>query len=213
MPGDLEITVTIDTTERLRAFTSRGGQDFFDDLFKYFDRLSQVVAGRVVKESLSGPPGPRTLARRTGSLARSVFGRAEIIDGHPGMRIGVLRGPAERYAAIHERGGIVKPKNAKALAIPLSPVKTPAGVPRYESPRDYPGELQFLPSRRGRRIGFLFDPNESGGPGGSFLLSSLKWVLVTEVKIPARRWLSGPVYDGVPQVVRDINRWVGAYGR
>ena len=125
-------------------------------LFRFFDRQGARIAGAITKGQLSG----QVLKRRTGSLARSIVGRGELVDGLPALRVGVLKGPAERYAAVQEFGTVSKggelpdivPREAKALAIPVGPALTPAGVNRFGNPRDQPrGTYQLIPFGRGSR--------------------------------------------------------------
>ena len=82
------------------------------------------------------------------------------------MKIGILRGPALKYAGVLDEGTVGKggklptivPKSGKALAFPVDEALTPAGVDRYGGPRNYPGALKFIPYRKsGVAIGALYD--------------------------------------------------------
>lgn len=156
----------------------------------FFDKEALIAAGFVVKTTLSG----QLLNRRTGSLARSMTGRGVQFRGLPAMKVGVFRGPALQYAGIQEHGGTIKPKKAKALAIPQEAVLTPAGVDRFGGPRGYPGELRFIPFRSsGVAIGGLFDADSLDDQESTELDLGdgiLAYMLVREVKIPATHFLS-----------------------
>jgi hypothetical protein len=116
-------------------------------------RQSNIVAGEIVKDSLSG----QRLKRRTGNLARSVVGKAEMWNGLPAIRLGVFTGPSVAYAGVQEFGtksynpsspyADIRPKGGrKYLAIPTDDggATTPTGRARYRSAKDMPG-LAFVP--------------------------------------------------------------------
>ncbi len=107
--------------------------------------LRRSIAGRVVQTG-------RTLARVEGVSSQvETSGRA--MQGAPlsvflsaGGRTG---GKNLIYARIQDEGDTVRPVNRQWLAIPDGSVKTPAGVSRYASPRDYPRPLWFHVIREG----------------------------------------------------------------
>lgn len=90
-------------------------------------------------------------------------------------------------AALHERGGVIRRRRAKALAIPVTKKAERAG-----SPRDFPGELAFIPAKnkRGNFRGFLVEKNRSTRKMQWRDMRGQKglvhYVLVLRVKIPAR---------------------------
>jgi len=90
----------------------------------------------------------RRLRTRTGTLRRSII--APVKPDADGLVValsagGAVQGAADVvYARIQEYGGVVTPKRVKWLTIPDKSVLTPAGVARYPSARDYPGELRFV---------------------------------------------------------------------
>lgn len=173
-------------------------------LFEFLDFEAGILAGKVVKETLSGGEG---LNRRTGNLARSTVGRAVRISGVPAMRIGVFRGPSLAYAGIHESGGEIKPKKAKALAIPVGEAVDPSGVERFGGPRNFPGELRFLPFRRGIAVGKLIDEKDAKkleARDKSPYEAQALYLLLKKVRIPASHWLSNPVTKALPTVARSI---------
>jgi len=184
-----------------------GAKEFISVLLKKMNQLSLKTAGNVSKTSLSG----QILHRRTGALARSVVGKAELIHGIPAMRIGVLRGPSVKYAGILEHGGTIKPKKAKALSIPQKPVLTGAGVDRFGGPRNFPGNLRFLPFRRGIAIGKLVNENEAKSlqeQGTSVYAAKAYYLLIKEAHIPAKHWLSIPIRAFLPKISIELKTFM-----
>jgi hypothetical protein len=137
-------------------------------------RDSQGRFGKKVGVSPSGTPNKERKARRSGNLARSIEGRSVLFNGAPGLQVGIFRGPALKYAAIQELGtkkynpdspfDSIRPVRAKSLAVPVSKlVLTPAGVPRYGSPRQFPEKLvalRFKSPKNPNVIGRLVLENE-----------------------------------------------------
>lgn len=138
----------------IRTLSKNDKTKVYKRLEQVFNRQALLVAGHISKTMLSG----QRLNRRTGTLARSMTGRGVRYRGIPGMRVGIFRGPAVHYAAIQEYGGVIRAKN-KALAIPSEggPALTPAGVERYQGPRNFPRPLKFIPSKKPNVVGILAD--------------------------------------------------------
>jgi len=129
------------------------------------------------------------LNKPTGNLRRAIAGRViqtgRTVQGSPlsvVLSAGGRVAGAENviYARIQDQGGNVRPVNRQWLAIPDKSTKTPAGRPRFASPRDYPRPLWFHVIR--------------GGTGKSALAVLLervggenvgRWWLRKEVDIPA----------------------------
>lgn len=156
-------------------------------------KLSSFVAGKIIKTQLSGGAG---IKRRTGTLARSIIGVAQIQNTVPTLKVGVFRGPALSYAASLDQGATIVPKKAKALAIPTKDggALTPAGVDRYGGPRQFPEPLKFIPFRSAK-------PNVVGGlfkTRGQDLI--LVYILLSKVKIEARRYLRKGTLLAAPEV-------------
>jgi len=176
----LSITTGSEILERLAQIHGKERQIVLQLISEVFAKHAVLAASHVVKTQLSGGgPAPtfggpgsfnkKRKKRRTGSLARSIEGRALQIEGAPAIQVGVLRGPAVRYAGIQEFGTkpfnpdspfpTIKPRNAKALAQPVGEALTSAGVARYPSPRAFPEPLKFIrfgrPRGRNKVIGIL----------------------------------------------------------
>lgn len=188
---------------------------------KFFDRRGARIAGRIVKEKLSG----QSLNRRTGALARSIVGEGGIINGVPTLRVGVLRGPSLAYAAALEFGTkgknptspipTIRPKNAKALAIPVNDALTAAGVARYPSPRDYPSELKVVPFENdgGNTVAGLFDKDEyeqAEAAGGNLESVKALWLLLKSVDLEPRWYLRDVFFEDIESVVVDLAEFLAS---
>jgi hypothetical protein len=177
-------------------------------LDRFFGREGQKIATHIVKTKLSG----QLLGRRTGQLAQGTIGLAERRGGVPGLRVGVLRGPAIAYAGIHEHGGTIRPKRARALAIPVEggPAVTQAGVERFGGPRSFPGKLSFIPFRNsGLAVGGLFTTSSEQGRDrrGRFLtfgLGELAYLLVKEVKIKPKHFIRDGFREKLPELTKNL---------
>lgn len=113
-------------------------------------RCGTRFVSRMQREHTSGPTGPTSLSVRTGALRRSFF--FNTTSTGKTARLDVYGGMFAPYARIHEEGGWITPKKAKHLAIPLQAAKTAAGVSRWTSPRNFPGELTFIKSKLGNKL-------------------------------------------------------------
>lgn len=179
-------------------------------------KLSTEAAG-AVQRGMAG----EFIATRTGNLRRFVVGRAEQTRLGPAIRVGIFKGPALSYAGVQEFGTqgynptspypTIKPKTAKALAIPTDRAKTGAGVARTAGfgPRQFAGgELVYIPFRKGKIVGGLFlkEEVESGVRTGAMFL------LATEVDIPERAYLKKGMASYLPTLVERlgsaISRWM-----
>lgn len=185
----------------------------FQEILRLFDKLGPKAAGFIAKKQLSG----QNLRRRTGELARAMFGKGEMIHGIPALRVGIFKGPALKYAGAHEEGKIIKPKGAKALAVPTvqagSRVRGPigsgravtaAGVTRF-GPRQYPGDLVFIPIRRGKLVGLLVDPADLPDAGMNDIRRiQATYLLLRSIKIPARHPIRRGLRAFLPQIVKEL---------
>lgn len=133
-------------------------------------------AERNIVNLLSGP----VLKVRSGNARASV----RIIPAQVDAR-GVTGsvGTNSPYLAFQHKGGRIVPRNAKNLAIPIGNALTPAGVPRYASPRQIPN-LVFIPkTKAGNAILALSQPGGKLDP---------LFVLKKEVTIGPHDFLSQP---------------------
>lgn len=130
------------------------------------------------------------MRRRTGRLAASIAGVVRNPADGVELVLSAGGGNGRRsvaYARIQEEGGTVRPRRGQYLAIPLPGALTAAGAlrGRFAVPgglRNVPG-LYFRRSKAGRPM--LFD-QKTGLP---------MFVLVRQVRLPARRYLRDAVAD------------------
>lgn len=132
--------------------------------------------GSVVQKRLTLNVSNKILKRRTGRLAQSISSRVVLNELKAEVGSGVLTGKRVKYADIHERGGLIRPKRSRYLTIPTKIALTPAGVLKRTKARDFPntfvmkrGNLLGIWQKHGRSIRLLF-------------------VLKKQVRIPARRY-------------------------
>lgn len=212
---DFSISIGKDGTRLLKRLQNLSTAGRMRDLLtKFFDRQGSLVSGRIVKNYLSG----QRLGRRTGTLARSIQGRGVVERGLPGLRVGIFKGPALSYARILEQGGVIRPRNAKALAFAPKGSKalTPAGVDRYGGPRQFPGKLRFIPFRKsgisqGKIIGGLYDQKDLRNNRGEGLQNvKAIYLLAKEIKIEPRNFLSDGLRESIPQIGKNLAAFLKA---
>ena len=94
----------------------------------------EVIAGNIRKEIADWTS--QTEGRKTGALSRSFRPRVKLSTAHDGTTavFGVFS--VLPYAGIHETGGVIRPKKARMLAIPLT-----SEARRVGSPRAFPRKL------------------------------------------------------------------------
>lgn len=146
-----------------------------EELAAWFKQLSDGVAEEALSEAGLAMALPVQNAakekapKRTRNLSRSIH--AEIAEVSKVHVVAVV-GTDVEYAAIHEYGGVITPKNAKYLAIPL----TEAARAHAGGPRSYPGQLT---------------PRFNKGSAGSLVDEQgvAQFALVRSVTIPARPYL------------------------
>lgn len=99
-------------------------------------------------------------------------------------------------ARLHQYGGIVRPKRAKNLSIPLTAMAKRAG-----SPRRFPRKLEFRPfkTKGANAVGVLYERKGSAQVD--------HYLLVKEVAVPAR-----PIIGESAEDSRLIQRIVSEYG-
>lgn len=141
-------------------------------------RTGQRFVAQMQREHLSGPTGPTSLSVRTGALRRSLTQTVTAQGDGAALDVSVGSFTAA-YARIHEYGGIIRPIRSKYLAIPIGKALTRAGVARF-SPRNFPGELHFIRSRKGNKLLVQFI-----GKGKRRRMEPM-FVLKESVTIPAR---------------------------
>lgn len=158
-----ESAISIDLTPESKSLINRllariGKEKLYEAITGFFGQQSLIAAGlisRLVAQTL----------RQRGNLARSIIGRGERIDQVPAVRVGVFEGPSLQYAGVQEYGTkgknpespypTIKPKRAKALAVPIDSSLTASGVPKFDSVRDDKRDLKYIPINRYPVVGKL----------------------------------------------------------
>ncbi len=96
-----------------------------------------------------------------------------------------------KYARIHELGGMIRPRSANALAVPLTDEARKSRGPRYMS------DLQYIPLRGRDPLLARVDENFGLDP---------QWVLKREVHMPARPYLRPALRQMKAQLKRELTR-------
>ena len=123
----------------------------------------------------------------------------------PVAALGIRAGhSAGRYARILNDGGVIVPKTAKALAVPISDE-----AKKYESPRDMDG-LEMIP-RKGRPPLLVRKLTRRG----NFTGMQVHWILLASVTIPAFGWFDKGVDNALPKMLdefaAEIEEWANGF--
>lgn len=128
-------------------------QELVPKVVQAVNATAQKVQGKLLRQHLAGPTGPNTLAKRTGSLGRSLEVTPARVEG---TRVSSHLQTGMIYARVHfgPRGSEVKivPIKAKMLAIPLSAAKTKAGVAKGGPTSGIWGPTKVFRSKAGNLI-------------------------------------------------------------
>ena len=180
------MTITLEEFEQRLAEASRGGA-----LHKLvrgeLHRLAKT-AERAAKLRVTGGNPLNTRSGRLRSSIRSGV-RGGTKGGHKGTIEGWLRAGGSsrkgqvKYARIHEEGGVIVPRKAKWLTIPVGPAKTKAGVARGGA-RSFKS-LMFMPDFKDPQKAYLIH-RFSG---------ALFFILVKRVVIPKRPFLKPSIEE------------------
>jgi phage gpG-like protein len=105
------------------------------------------------------------------------------------------------YAALHNFGGVITPKNSKFLAIPLTIAAKRAG-----SPRRYRGTLFYVkPKSRGGNVGGTMCEVQKSGRRSTKVVAV--YLLLRSVTIPERRFM-GLSANAEMQIDELLDEWV-----
>jgi hypothetical protein len=202
--------------EKLREFFDP--DTFIQILLSIMKKQSLLAAAEVVKTQFG--PG-KSISTRTGMLARSIGGDAELENGLPVARVGVFifqgANPAVKealaYARVQELGTVgkggelptIKPRNAKALAIPVNDSLTAAGVRRFTGPREDPRSLRFIPFRRGVAVGALFEEADvKDRKDGKIDVGKAAYLLLKKVDISPKLFIRSGVIKFLPKFGKNV---------
>ncbi len=146
----------------------------------------QRWTGKTVKQIIRNLSGP-ILKTRSDHLRRSITGRTfkdQLIYAIIGS--GIFGRKGVKYARILEKGGIIKPKKAKMLTIPLPGIKGKAA--------NFPNAF-IIKSKKGNSL--LVEKKGEKGLRPLFVLKK-------QVKIPAFHWLRDSIKDMKPELARSL---------
>jgi hypothetical protein len=202
--------------------------------------LARQKVQRRIADSLSDyAPTLTTLAKkntpsRSGDTRRDIETRVRILKKGVAMSVGIWDKPTVTRAAANEFGtsqvnrwyGVkvtdlatrtIRPRSSRLLAMPTEYVSDSRGVPRYSSPRQYPGKLQFVrfgkqgqPVGKNRNVvGGLVDPTKplvSGGfrsrhPGPRY---PVLFLLLTHADLPAQGFLTKTMVVSLDEIERRV---------
>lgn len=173
--------------------------EFWQRVPIHFDRTvvpasrvaAKMLSSKVSQTQFTGSP----LNVRTGNLRRSVDADVVRIGDNIIARIGVLKGPSSRYARILEEGGEIRPRKARALAVPLSAARTAGGRDRFPggpAGAKFKGKYPdaFMLKRPGKPPLIVVPRRVRGSKNGRVAGLMPMFALVKSVRIPRTEWLS-----------------------
>lgn len=184
-----------DASEGLRAFATQLGKDWdgsarvLSEELKLF--LTEVTQALATRHGGAWPGGTssQTLSKRSGALVNSLLSGVKV----EGTTFASLAGSISSdvpYAGIQETGGVIKPKTAKYLAIPLPAALNNAGIPLRDGPRSWPNTF-VARSKAGNLLIFQ--------KLGTSIIPL--YVLKDQVTIPPRLGLGKTLAAGLPYFV------------
>jgi len=187
----ISIELSAESRQTIRRWRERGQQ--VQPAMVQAARHGAVLLASAIGEHEFGPGG--SLRTITGMLQRSIAGRVISSGDIIVAGVGVTKGPASKYAKIHERGRVIRAKGG-ALAVPLPEARTRGGKPRFpggprEAAERYPD--MFMLKRKGKPPLLVYPLRVAGRADGKVKRIVPLFVLLKSVRMPARHWLSGGV--------------------
>jgi hypothetical protein len=153
---------------------------------------SLLFAGQVLQNVLKDSTSENLFKNPKGTLKKGwTVGPLKV--GEKAFKVDVFnRVP---YAAIHETGGVIRPKRVKALAVPSRDYRPIIKNGSPIAPREFdPGRtlLKFYPAiTPGRLRGYLVDKNTG----------QLAYTLVTSVKIKPTSYVTEAIDTAMPEIL------------
>jgi hypothetical protein len=189
----LDIKFDQASVNRLKAVLDKGPQLLQPSLLDGMRRIGLGIESHV-KGKLRG----QVLKARTGTLSRAVFSRTQATgDGDVMVVVGVDSAKAP-YGRIHEVGGIIRPRRAANLAIPIGEAKTRGGVARFSARQLVQNPRAFGYTGAFFRKNVLFG-NRNRVPVPLF-------VLKPQVAIKGTGYLSGSIEEKRPWALGELGR-------
>jgi len=191
------IIMELDAASKAKVEARMKNAEAFERILAEALGIAANVGAEGVREGLAQGRYGLTMQHGEAGLAGSVFGWM-ISESPPLAAVGVPSNtPASVYAAIHEFGRTIRPKKARALAIPVN-----AAARQAKSPRDLPG--LFMVKRPGR------PPLLARSIGGAHGRLEIFYVLKASVTLPARHWLKRGMQDARPEILESFKKAVMA---
>ncbi len=127
------------------------------DLLKALFKVSDALGKRHIKAWRPGGSSSNRLFRRSGKGIRGITKSVKV----RGSSLGSIRGQigAKFPMSVHEKGAIVRAKNAKFLTIPLPAALNSRGIPLRKRARNWPDT--FVSVTRNRNL-IIFQKREGG---------------------------------------------------
>ncbi len=187
----MRIEFTDDSERALEEFTN-GFEQYKKKLKSQVFRALTLLEAEILQNIRKGAG----LHVRTGTLLNSIGASKKVVEDSNGFIYGEIGPEGVPYAAIHEFGGTIVPKNAKALAIPTRENQRPDGLPKITT-QDLKNGL--VPSFVNKGIIFgIF-----GGKGKTAEAMAL-FILKSSVTIPARPYLSTAVAKKKEEIYKEF---------
>jgi phage gpG-like protein len=134
----------------------------------------ELFKAKIIREQMSGRSSS-SLGKISGFLARSWYIKSWYVGSDSRVKLAT----EAKYSAIHQFGGVIKPQNGRALAVPIH--KDAKG----HSPSEF-NDLVYV--KRNGRPPLLIQSWIGGNMGGGRRRGGMKimFVLISSVKIPKR---------------------------
>jgi len=191
----LDIKLDQSSVSRLKSVLDHGPQLLQPSLLDGMRRIGLGVQAHI-KSKLGG----QVLKRRTGNLSRAVFSRAQAVgDGDVVVVVGVDSTKAP-HGRIHEVGGIIRPRRASKLTIPIGEAKTQGGMARFTAHQLVSNPRAFGYTGAFFRKNVLF-ANRNRRPVPLF-------VLKPQVAIKGTGYISGSIEERRPWALGELGRVV-----
>lgn len=162
--------------------------------------LLELQRAAIEAEGLAKGNATTVLKVRSGNLRRSIQGEANQTTDGAELVLRAGGGPRDvRYAAAHEKGAVIRPKNGGLLWIPTALSRTPSGVNRYSGPGADPRPMAYVQSRRGQPL-LVSAKRTKGGKAAKGYGLDVLYIGRKRVIIPKRPYLQ-PALDQTVQAL------------
>jgi hypothetical protein len=191
----LDIKLDQSSVSRLKSVLAHGPQLLQPSLLDGMRRIGMGIEAHV-KGKLSG----QVLKARTGNLRRALFSRVQTTGRDDVVAIVGVDSTKAPHGRIHEVGGIIRPRRASNLAIPIGEAQTRGGVARFTARQLVQNPRAFGYTGAFFRKNVLFG-NRNRRPVPLF-------VLKPQVSIKRTGYLSGSVEEKKPWALEQLGQIV-----